>query len=366
MSGPNLGTSSSSFSMDVLVSNQTDIDWELFSMWLEGQVEGICVNQLRERYKEENLNYEDVLSELQNNFRLFCMLEPLLQHPNMFSEQLVWQLDNKTQAQLISRYYALDHSVARELLGRKLSGRLRKDLDEVSEKTGVPLKSCRRQFDNIKRIFKAVEEVPGKFTTNIKSMFNLDAQLSVKYCVLIFIAVHRFEATKKKLSCITFQDFSIATQSIMANWAPGFDVDEGGDPVLDRDYLATLREIKNIQDREKDHRNLFIQTISKYADQRLISEAENHFKTLNRNILCLASSLFHSKELKEIFISVMERIVEPLVNAKFTFQQVQIIMKSYEEILTENLLHLEPMLRIHFIKFFSTLKTIIEIFFVRM
>ena len=34
----------------------------------------------------------------------------------------------------------------------------------------------------------------------------------------------RFEATKKKLSCITFQDFSIATQSIMANWAPGLKI----------------------------------------------------------------------------------------------------------------------------------------------
>lgn len=365
MSG-NPGTSPSSFTMDVLVSNQTDIDWELFSMWLDGQVEGICVNQLRERYKEENLNYEDILSELQNNFRLFGMLEPLLHQPNMFSEQLVWQLDNRTQSQLISRYYALDHSVARELLGRKLSGRLRKDLDEVSEKTGVPLKSCRRQFDNIKRIFKAVEEVPGRFTTNINHLFNLDAQLAVKYCVLIFIAVHRFETTKKKLNCLTFSDLSVVTQSIMANWSPGFDVDEGGDPVLDRDYLGTLREIKNIQDREKDHRNLFIQTISKYAEQRLIADSENHFKSLNRNIIGLASSLFHSKDLKEVFINVLERIVEPLVSARFTFQQVQIILKSYEEVLTENLLHMEPMIRVHFIKFFSTLKSIIETFFVRL
>ena len=33
----------------------------------------------------------------------------------------------------------------RELLGKKLTGRLRKDLDDISEKTNVPLKSCRRQ-----------------------------------------------------------------------------------------------------------------------------------------------------------------------------------------------------------------------------
>lgn len=55
---------------------------------------------------------------------------------------------------MIFRYYSLDDSVSRELLGKKLSSRHRKDLDEVSERTSVRLKSCRRQFDNIKRIFK--------------------------------------------------------------------------------------------------------------------------------------------------------------------------------------------------------------------
>ena len=43
------------------------------------------------------------------------------------------------------RYYQFDKEVVRELLGKKLTGRLRKDLDDVSEKTNIPLKSCRRQ-----------------------------------------------------------------------------------------------------------------------------------------------------------------------------------------------------------------------------
>jgi hypothetical protein len=33
----------------------------------------------------------------------------------------------------------------RELLGYKLSQRQRKDLDDISEKTGVRVRSCRRQ-----------------------------------------------------------------------------------------------------------------------------------------------------------------------------------------------------------------------------
>ena len=45
----------------------------------------------------------------------------------------------------ICRYYQFDKRVVREILGKKLTGRLRKDLDDVSDKTKVSLKSCRRQ-----------------------------------------------------------------------------------------------------------------------------------------------------------------------------------------------------------------------------
>ena len=57
---------------------------------------------------------------------------------------------------VIGRYYSLDAEVARELVGRgqKMTAKLRKDLDTISDKTGVPLKSCLRQYDNIKRIYK--------------------------------------------------------------------------------------------------------------------------------------------------------------------------------------------------------------------
>ena len=48
-----------------------------------------------------------------------------------------------------------------EIAGKQLSGRLRKDLDDVSKKAGISLFSAWRQFDNVKRIFKLVEDQPG-------------------------------------------------------------------------------------------------------------------------------------------------------------------------------------------------------------
>ena len=45
------------------------------------------------------------------------------------------------------RYYQFDEVVIREILGKKLSQRNRKDLDDVSEKTKTHIKKCRRQVN---------------------------------------------------------------------------------------------------------------------------------------------------------------------------------------------------------------------------
>lgn len=43
------------------------------------------------------------------------------------------------------RYYTFDEAFVREVLGKKLSKGTKKDLDDISTKTGITLKSCRRQ-----------------------------------------------------------------------------------------------------------------------------------------------------------------------------------------------------------------------------
>lgn len=76
------------------------------------------------------------------------------------------------------RYYEFNDNVIREILGKKLSSKNRKDLDEVVEKTSVNLKSCRRQYDNIKRVYKTVEDLPGSLVINIKQHFLLPEELA--------------------------------------------------------------------------------------------------------------------------------------------------------------------------------------------
>lgn len=55
----------------------------------------------------------------------------------------------------------------------------------------------RRQFDNIKRVYKMVEEIPGSIVENIKNSFYLSDDLAKQYASIVFLASIRFETSKK-------------------------------------------------------------------------------------------------------------------------------------------------------------------------
>lgn len=86
-----------------------------------------------------------VISEVNDNYRFFGLLEKFLENPPKILEQCHLNLELNTSQMLIAKYYAIDESVVREMLGKKLSSKTRKDLDDVSDKTKIRLKSCRRQ-----------------------------------------------------------------------------------------------------------------------------------------------------------------------------------------------------------------------------
>lgn len=77
---------------------------------------------------------------------------------------------------------------------------------------------CRRQFDNIKRVFKTVEEMPGAIVGNIKNSFHLSDELAKKYACVVFIACIRFETSKKKLQYLSFYNWKACSEIIMEQW----------------------------------------------------------------------------------------------------------------------------------------------------
>ena len=176
-------------------------------------------------------------------YRSFGMMEHYLHKPRAFGDQFLFVLPAHVKRKLVEMFYGFDENVVRELLGKKLNYRSRKDLDDVCSKTGVSLGSCRRQFDNIKRISKKVEEAQGPLVLNVERKFLFPAKLAAKYAHIIFLTSNRIEIGKKKLSQFTFEDFEYCSSVFMRYWtvkAPTL-IEE-----FDAKLVQDLRDLKSL------------------------------------------------------------------------------------------------------------------------
>uniref|UniRef100_A0A8C9ANA5 FGF1 intracellular binding protein n=1 Tax=Prolemur simus TaxID=1328070 RepID=A0A8C9ANA5_PROSS len=143
--------------LDIFVGNTTLIDEDVYRLWLDGySVSDAVALRVRSGILEQTGATAAVLqSDTMDHYRTFHMLERLLHAPPKLLHQLIFQIPPSRQALLIerwsvassasTRYYAFDEAFVREVLGKKLSKGTKKDLDDISTKTGITLKSCRRQ-----------------------------------------------------------------------------------------------------------------------------------------------------------------------------------------------------------------------------
>jgi Acidic fibroblast growth factor binding (FIBP) len=210
---------------------------------------------IRQRKKvSSNIPLDLIASDVLDHYRTYSHLEKFLDCPQKLDSSLSFQLEKASKMHIIDRYYSLDDSVGRELLGKKLSSKYRKDLDEISDRTNIKLKSCRRQFDNIKRIQKCIEEgqPAGSLLKIIQREFLLSEELARKYCVIVFIANQRFELSKKKLSYLSFKDFYECTNSIMNFWTYCYQHSQEIEEEFDKEFLLDLRELRCLFDKERE------------------------------------------------------------------------------------------------------------------
>ena len=239
---------------------------------------------------------------------------------------------------MIESYYTFDEPVVREFLGRKLSGKNRRDLDDVSEKTGVSLKSCQRQFDNIKRVLKVVDDFEGSLVENVKQQFHLPELLAQSYASLVFLSYNRFETGKKKLAHLSVGDFTNCANLMIERWTSGSLgsrrlVDD--DLELDRDFLQELHDLKlNLIDRVwiEHHQKFVVRDLKrKHIPQWLSRSIDANFKVLSRNLTTIGSSLIHSKHLKDFFVDLAEKVIEPSMQQKWSAQDIDTIFTSMIE-----------------------------------
>ena len=93
-------------------------------------------------------------------------------------------------------------------------------------------------------------------------------------------ACYRFEMSKKKLNTLTFDSIKEVCLVLMENWLDTLDESE---PSLDKDFLASLKELKTLVDREKEHRNIVcsrLQAAHDIVSPKACAEIENNFKVM--------------------------------------------------------------------------------------
>lgn len=173
---------------------------------------------------------ESILSlyrdEVQDAYRTFQVFEALLEQPNLLGvqSQIECPVDNAAQRQqLIALYYGFDSRVLREFMGVKLTAKLRSNLDDISDKTHVSIRSVRRQFDNLRRVHSRFEEVSTFLGNNCKQIsedFCLPTSLAKRYAVASFLLYHRFdlETSDRKYQFLTWSDCEYMGIQVMAKW----------------------------------------------------------------------------------------------------------------------------------------------------
>ncbi|XP_025104299.1 acidic fibroblast growth factor intracellular-binding protein-like isoform X2 [Pomacea canaliculata] len=320
--------------VEVFVGNHTTIDPEIYELWLKGYSanEAAGILQKQESLQPFQATLEDLLSDVQDHFHLFNGLENMLKSPPRLQNQQVYQIDEATQAMLIEKYYSFDASVIREVLGRKLTSRSRKDLDDISELTCIPLRSCRRQFDNVKRVFKTVEELKGYLVDNICTHFRMPEALARDYAAVVFIANNRFETGKKKLNYLHFRDFVACATHMITNWSYMCTNHEDMDVDLDRNFLQLLRELKVLIEKDclEEHRALMLKA-AQGLPERVYMHIDSNFRTLSKTIIGIANGLNHSRESRDIFIDLYEKLIEPCLQNQWSFSDLQMVLTAYKD-----------------------------------
>ena len=324
--------------LDVFVSEPTQIDLQVFALWLSGCNTEKATSQRMISEPAISREFHDypalLLSEIQDQFRTFHTLESYLQFPPTLLNQHLFQLPLATKRELIEQYYAFDEVVVREFLGKKLSTKNRKDLDDVSEKTGISLKSCRRQFDNIKQVLRVVDDYEGSLVENIKHQFILPESLARSYASVVFISHNRFETHKKKLAHLTFGDLTYCANEMIDHWTAGSEGSHAMDDdlELDRDFLQDLHDLKlKMTDRvwmDRQQKLVMKDLRKKRAPAPLLRSVEGNFKLISKAITNLGASLIHIKDLKDFFLDLIEKIIEPCKQLHWGRAEVEQLLTS--------------------------------------
>ncbi|KDO19038.1 hypothetical protein SPRG_14375 [Saprolegnia parasitica CBS 223.65] len=219
---------------DTFLTDPVLLSEDVYVLWLEGQNATSALDVRFRSYGPSPVSSDslpddrdDELRDLiwrdtVDQYRLFEKLESYFMHPKLLRTQLLFQIPAWQQQEMTEKYYGLDGPVVRRLVGKKLTSKAQKDLDEVSEQSFRTLKNCRRQFENLRRVYAMLEEknFQGCIARAISDHFLISDRLAAKYAGIVFLVHGRFEVhmTHKTVGFLTWSDLQFFAALLMGHW----------------------------------------------------------------------------------------------------------------------------------------------------
>jgi len=343
---PNTGHTEVIF--DVFVSDPVVVDQFIYRCWLRGYDELEASNQkLASTPSQLNLYYKNLqqlmLSEVQDQYRNFRLVEHHLRHPSQSGSDAIFQVPPQTHQMMIESYYEVDDVLMRELIGRKLTGGLRRDMQDISEKVNIKIACCYRQFENLKRVYKTViRDLRSLSVDIIQSNFGMSRDLACKYSRIVFMCFHRFDIAKKRLHFLTYPDFDRFAAILMTHW---------GDPAMAnsievdlklkddiRDLKAYLFSSKDIPDQYRRSVKAKFSTANPPMSKVKLKHLESKFKSLLKVIMNIGANMSDWKQFKDVFEDMVEKIGDVCLKIDLTAKELDLYFQYLEETFEANIL----------------------------
>ncbi|KAG0001567.1 hypothetical protein BGZ65_003377 [Modicella reniformis] len=291
----------------VTASSAIVLDESILQLWLLGH-NADQATLLRMPTVQPPVPSRVLKSYIVSQYRTYEMMQHFLHNPRYFAGQFMFPLSHSARQHLIENF---DEDVIREILGKRLNSRARKDLDE---------------FDNLKRVMKRVEDAEGrKLIHDIEHQFLLPRHLASQYAHILFIADNKLDTFRKRLSCYQFSDFEYCASVLMQNWtSTTTDTLPEFDPQLAQDSRDLKSQILNDRVVLDEFKNRVSNSLSQSSQPPATERIQNNFKVMLRNMLSIGCMVNQQKEVRNIFVEITDKLVDAFMQVGWSTTDMEL------------------------------------------
>eukprot|EP01105_Mastigella_eilhardi_P009548 TRINITY_DN2250_c1_g1_i4.p1 TRINITY_DN2250_c1_g1~~TRINITY_DN2250_c1_g1_i4.p1 ORF type:complete len:331 (-),score=115.68 TRINITY_DN2250_c1_g1_i4:932-1924(-) len=271
----------------------------------------------------DNLDPTVAKQHVEHQFRLFWLLVEKLEKPRTLGTQLLLQIPSDVQRRLIERYYAIDEVFVREVVGKKFTHRLRRDLDYICARVNVSVTSALRQYDNCRRVYKCLQYNDVNTADTIRSTFLISTELAVKYQRIVFLARYKLNLSHKRLTCLTYTDVDQLVSVLLDKWTDGKTITMNVN-------FKDVRDLKALLNREahEQYRRAVLQALSPRFAEAKLRALEPKAREIIKAILNIGAEIADSKELRDMCVDLVEKVADPCKAAALLADDTRLLLDS--------------------------------------